>query len=219
MKLFLNGGGSGQTTASALKKFAQEIDGSKKILYIPLAMEENKYDSCYEWIQEELKNINIQGIDMLRSKDDLENKDLSPYTAIFIGGGNTYKLLKDLKESKIFINILNYLSNDGIVWGGSAGAIIFGESIETCKYSDENKVELTDLKGFNLVNGYSILCHYTNQSDEQTDINTEYLLELSSENKIMALPEETTLYINNNKIVSIDNKPIYVFENNEIKRK
>lgn len=46
MKLFLCGGESGEQIKYALNNYASPIDKSKPILYIPLAMEKEKYDSC-----------------------------------------------------------------------------------------------------------------------------------------------------------------------------
>lgn len=43
------------------------------------------------------------------------------------------------------------------------------------------------------------------------------MLELSKREKIIALPEEDTIYINNNNIEVIGNKPYYIFENGHIK--
>jgi len=50
---------------------------------------------------------------------------MTDYSFLFIGGGNTFKLLYDLKSSGAFVNIQGYLNNGGVVFGGSAGAIIF----------------------------------------------------------------------------------------------
>lgn len=51
MKLFLCGGGSGSQLEIAYKKIAKVMQKDKPILYIPLAMDENKYDSCYNWFK------------------------------------------------------------------------------------------------------------------------------------------------------------------------
>lgn len=148
MKLFLCGGGDGEQTKLANQKLNNVIDHSKPILYVPLAMESNNYDGCFEWIQEELKDVKVPGIVMIRSREELAGKDLENYSAIFIGGGNTYKLLNDLKVSGSFEKIRSYMENDGIVFGGSAGAIIFGENIDSCACMDQNEIGLMDTKGF-----------------------------------------------------------------------
>lgn len=212
MKLFLCGGGSGEQTKSAVKKLNEIVDHNKPILYIPLAMKSSKYDSCYEWITGELKSVDVPSIEMVRSTSELISKNLDDYAAIFIGGGNTYKLLNDLKVSGAFERLKKYIENDGIVFGGSAGAIIFGECIDTCKYSDKNEVNLHDQMGFNVFNFISLLCHFTNGSLEDTEINRKYLLELSKEEKIIALPEEDTIYYEDGYFEVIGDRPYYMFE-------
>ncbi|MDE7281861.1 MAG: Type 1 glutamine amidotransferase-like domain-containing protein, partial [Ruminiclostridium sp.] len=93
MKVFLCGGGSGDQTVEAYKKINEVTDHSKPCLYIPLAMEQEKYADCYEWIRGELKKIHIPYIEMVKSADELAAKDLNDFGLIFIGGGNTFKLL------------------------------------------------------------------------------------------------------------------------------
>lgn len=212
MRIFLCGGGCGEQTIDANKKLNSIIDHSKPILYIPLAMKSERYSSCYEWIKGELKDVDVPNIDMAVLGDDLFNKNLENYSALFIGGGNTFKLLKDLKDSGSFEKIKVFIENDGIVFGGSAGAIILGQCIDTCKYADKNEVDLKDLMGFDVVSYFSFLCHFTNQDKEKTELNKNYLLELSKEEKIIALPEEDTIYYENGKFEIIGNRPFYIFE-------
>ncbi len=57
MKVFLCGGGADVQTVEANKRLNEVIDHSKPCLYIPLAMEADMYDSCYEWIQGELVTV------------------------------------------------------------------------------------------------------------------------------------------------------------------
>lgn len=212
MRIFLCGGGCGQQTVDANKKLNEVIDHNKPILYIPLAMPSESYPSCYEWIKDELKEIDVPNIDMVVSGTDLFNKNLENYSALFIGGGNTFKLLKDLKDSGSFEKIKVFIDNNGIVFGGSAGAIILGQCIDTCKYADENEVDLKDLMGFDVVSHFSFLCHFTNQDKEKSELNKNYLLELSKKEKIIALPEEDTIYYDNGKFEIIGNSPFYIFE-------
>ena len=217
MKLFLCGGGSGTNAIEATKKFGKLIDKNKPLLYVPLAMQKERYDSCLEWITKEMNSINVVNIEMVRSGEELASKDYNKYCGIFIGGGNTYKLLNDIKNSGAFNKILKYLQNDGIVFGGSAGAIIFGNDINTCLYEDDNdSVGLKDTSGFNLFNDISLLCHF-NKNEEQTRKNLEYLNFFSKNKKILYLPEEDTILIDNNHIELIGNKKICCLENGEIR--
>lgn len=216
MKVFLNGGGADIQAKDAYKKLNQIIDHSKPCLYIPLAMNQEKYDSCYEWVTGELKSIGVPNIDMVRSAEELSAKNLNDYSFLFIGGGNTFKLLYDLKSCGTYEKISEYINNNGIVFGGSAGAIIFGKDLEACKLADVNDVNLQDINGFDILNGVSILCHFTNGTPEKDEESKQYLLELSQHRTSVALPEEVTLFVSDNCIEVIGNSPYYLFENGQM---
>ena len=50
--LILNGGGAGPVVQNTRKVFNDNIDSSKKILYIPLAwVEDLTYNSCLEFME------------------------------------------------------------------------------------------------------------------------------------------------------------------------
>lgn len=209
MKLFLCGGGCGSQITLANNKFAKLLDRSKPILYIPLAMEERKYNGCKEWFSEEIKNFGGNRFEMVRSSKELSEKDFNNYSALFIGGGNTFKLLSEIKQNGNYEKIINYLNNDGVIFGGSAGAIIFGEDINSCLIDDGNKVGLENTKGFNFLKDYSLLCHLKNKNFNK---NLEHLSEYSKNRKMIYLAEESVIYINNNKISLIGDNKYVVFK-------
>lgn len=224
MQLILCGGGSREQNKLANQKLNEIIDHTKPILYIPLAMDENyhSYDSCYEWIREELVNVDISSIEMVRTFDELAFKNLYHYAALFIGGGNTYKLLLGLKQSGAFNNIKNYINNNGIVIGGSAGAVIFGYDINIISSMDSNDVKLDDTKGFDALSGISIFPHYTNKKSKLTleeneaRLNkfTNSILAFSqSIGQVIAIPEEDAIYLNEDKIEILGTLPYYIFTN------
>ena len=218
MKLLLCGGGSGKKTILANKKFNEIIDNNKKLLYIPLAMDKERYPSCIEWLKNEMKDVSVKDIEMITDAKQICECNLEDYCAVFIGGGNTFKLLKELKESGAFGLLENYVKNDGIVYGCSAGAIIFGKNIECCLYMDPNDVKLKDTKGFDFLDGLSFTAHYTNKNEEKTKLATDYLLQYStSREAVYALPEEDTVYIDGEKKEVIGTKDYYIFENGEKK--
>lgn len=218
MKLLLCGGGSGEKTTLANAKFNEIIDHSKKLLYIPLAMDKERYPSCIEWLQNEMKDVSLQDIEMITNAKQICEKNLKDYCAIFIGGGNTFKLLKKLKESGAFKILTEYMKNDGIIYGCSAGAIIFGKNIESCLYMDSNDVKLEDTTGFDILNGLSLTAHYTNKSEEKTKLATDYLVKYSKNKEaVYALPEEDTIYIDGKKMSFIGTKNYYIFENGKRK--
>lgn len=216
MKVFLCGGGADVQTIEANKRLNEVIDHSKPCLYIPLAMEEDMYDSCYEWIQGELNDVDIPGIHMVRSAGELAEKDFTAYSFLFIGGGNTFKLLRDIKVSGAFEKIRKYLEQGGVAFGGSAGAIIFGRDLEACVLDDSNDVNLADIDGYDVLDGISVLCHFGNRTVEKDEASRRFLLDLSMRRKAVALPEEVTLFVNDDKVEVIGERPFYLFEDGKM---
>ena len=212
MKLILNGGGDGKAVESARQLLNRVIDHRKKILYIPLAWPDPTCRGCLEFMTGELADVEKAGIEMIRSTEELMSRNFPDYAALYIGGGNTYKLLRDLKESGAFGKIRKYLTEeDGIVYGGSAGAIIFGKDLDSCNTDDENEVGLIDHTGFNMIGGYSLLCHYTSRNRERTELSRKYLLELSKTKPVYAIPEEDTIYVEDGRMEFIGDRPYYEF--------
>lgn len=230
MKLFLNGGGCGNQTLLAYREINKIINHNKPVLYIPLAMDEedHPYDSCYEWIKEEISTIHISKIEMVRSFEELVEKNLDDYSLIYIGGGNTYKLLNGIKKTKTYDKLKKYLLNDGIIYGSSAGSVIFGKSIDIIGIMDKNEINLTDTKGFNCLNNVSIFVHYTNyksrlskeENKNLTEKYTNFITKYTSSNeKVIAIPEEDTIFFDGKNIKVIGELPYYIFENGKKEKK
>lgn len=221
MHLILNGGGCGKQVKESYQLFANLVKGGK-IVYIPLAWNHGSYEGCLDFLSNELKAYGIVDIDLITDAKQITKQKLSEVKGVFIGGGNTYKLLKMLKDSSAFEAIQLYLEKeDSVIMGGSAGALIFGKSIDTCKddglkinsICDINEVNLVDTTGFNALNEYSLLVHYQKLKSQipQTQLRIKRLLEEGY--KLICLPEETSLYVHDNKFEFIGTKPAKMFGN------
>lgn len=212
MKVFICGGGADEQTAKVNKLYADIIDTNRPVLYIPIAMENQMFDGCFSWIKDELAPYGIDKIEMLTDVYDFPDA-LSKYSSIYIGGGNTYRLLTLLKQSRAFEKTKKYIAEDGIIMGGSAGAIIFGRDIRCTDYADENITGLSDTCGFNILNGYDICCHYTNRDKDRNAYEYNVILDYSQKgNKVLALPEETHLLVEDDKFTVIGNKDCTLFD-------
>ncbi len=213
MKVILCGGGWAEKTVVPNKVFESLIDETKPILYIPLARNrgEDNYDSCKIWLTSELKDIKHGEIVMLRFASEIADKNVSDFAGVFIGGGNTYKLLKELKETVAFDWLKKYLQTDGVIYGCSAGACLCGHDIDSCLYMDPNDVKLKDVAGLDVALGFSVAAHYTNGDKDETELATKYLTEYSKKTPVLALPEEDSLYINDDLVKVIGSRPYYMF--------
>lgn len=221
MRIFANGGGSGEKTIDIYKKIDSIIDHNKPVLYVPLAMNpvEHPYNECLEWVTNELSIINVPNIILASSFEELASFNYKDYAFIFIGGGNTYSLLKGLKDSGAFAKLKEYILDDGIVFGGSAGAVIMGKDV-SCSM-DNNDVGLIDTQGLDLLNGYSVFPHYTNlksklsleENEARLKMFTNKIEEYTKQgNKMLAIPEEDTICVDGSIIDIVGYKPYYEFE-------
>lgn len=210
-KIFISGGGSEKDSYLLDKEFVDEIVAMRKgsVLYIPLAMEEDRYASCYDWIINSLMDITEEFID-IEMWTNLDNKtldDLKKFSAIYIGGGNTFKLLQHIYNSNFSDVLMEYINEGGIVYGGSAGAIILGKNINTVP--EENDADYKHEKGLSIIGEYSIICHY----QENLDANIGQYLVLYN-NPVIALSEKTGLVISGKKARVAGSAPAVIFDIN-----
>ncbi len=129
--------------------------------------------------------------------------------AVYIGGGNTFYLLKVLKETNFWTFLKRCIDKNIPIYGGSAGSIIFGFSIATSY--DVNNVNLKDFKGIDILYGTSIFCHYKQEKD---DVIKQKIL-LHTLKKVIALPETTGIYANNGKLTIMGKDPAWLFFGNK----
>ncbi|MAG02325.1 peptidase [Candidatus Pacearchaeota archaeon] len=210
-RLFLSGGGDEKQTYKIDEEF---LRGVEKILYIPIAWKDGDYESCKRWFSNAMgmhKKVHITTLTELSNAPSLED-----YDAVYVGGGNTFKLLDEMKRFNFDDKLHKYFLNGGTVYGGSAGAIIWGNDINIalyCEDADENKVNLKDTKGINVVSNCDVQCHFfDNQEKEHLDYVDE------NNRNVVALPEESALLISKDGSKVIGDKPVTLFTRGKIKK-
>ena len=83
----------------------------------------------------------------------------------------------------------------------------------TYLYEDDNSIiGLKDTSSFDVLSGYSLLCHY-NDNIIKTENNINYLKKYSIGRRVIYLPEEDTIFIDSNDIELIGDKEYIVFNN------
>ncbi|MBE7074219.1 MAG: hypothetical protein E7379_03925 [Clostridiales bacterium] len=214
MKFILSGGGLGEKTNSAYQLFANELK-AQPVLFIPIADEYCKYEEDLTWFKKEVKSFNITNIKMITSAEELSPALLNSIGGIYFQGGNAFLLLHLLKSCQAFEILKNFINQeDKIIMGGSAGADIFAKDISVAEKddlniiaSDENIVNLQDTKGFNVIDNFSLFVHYK-VKERQYDVTEQKVQRLLNQgHKLICLPEETSIFIDNNKIKVLGTKP------------
>ncbi len=209
MKIILSGGGSGEQTTELDSLFASLLDKSKPLLYIPIAIDNIKhpYPECLKWLKSTFDNLGVTKYELWAEQDLSKSKEVPPekFSGIYIGGGNTFYLIHQLKKSGFWNFLMNAIELDIPVYGGSAGAIILSKSLTTAKYYDKDWNGLKNLKAANLVNGYDIICHYKEERRDK-------LNEILSHEKLKAvlLTERSGLYNDGKKVILVGKDPSIV---------
>lgn len=212
-KIILSGGGDAEQSYM-VDEFLTTLLPNKTFLFLPQAVSPElwSFKESWDWINipsafhelkitmcEDIKNINL--------------KYLLEFDAIYLMGGNTYKLLKTIQESSLNTLLLDYLNHGKVLLGLSAGAIVMGNNISTAAIGpekDENNVGLNNLNSLNFLNGNIVATHYVKEMDEE-------LFEISSryKSKIICIPETSGVFIENDSCYVIGHDPIVLIESSE----
>lgn len=205
--IYLSGGGNEKQSFSLDKFFFDTFPKNGSFLYVPVALRGDRlYLKTQFWMKNILKIHNRSDI-QFETADDLSKykfEDLKNFDALYISGGNTWNLMQELRKSGFSQEFITYIKNGGVVYGGSAGAIVLGKNIDT--HDDENKINLKGSSGLNLLNEYSVACHYTNKQAGRFHHWT-----ISHNSPIICLPEETGVVLVNNSVLCVGTQSCIIY--------
>ena len=150
--------GTREEILSVLPKPADKV----RVAHIITASKVEENTSYVDKDRELMKEagFNVEDIDIEGKNKKQLMKLLEIMDIIYVQGGNTFYLLKQMRKSG-FDKIIKKLLRKGIVYiGVSAGSIVAGQTIETASWkTDKDKFGLLNLKGLNLVKS-NIFAHY-----------------------------------------------------------
>ena len=157
--VYLGGGGSAADEAALWRAM---LAGKSRIVYWPCALTPERAHAAGEWLTGALRDLDVHvGVetwtDLSRhTPDQLASADL-----LFVGGGNTFRLLGHVREHGFVDAVRDFVAGGGDYYGGSAGALLACTDVEIALRLDENKVGLTDLSALGLVGRVDVLPHFT----------------------------------------------------------
>ena len=169
LRIIAAGGGSAEDERPLLELFADWTGSKAKVLFLPIAQAGmgRPLDGCLAWGKAALEPVGINDITMWTDLSSENHSSLTDFASIFISGGNTFFLLDQLRKSGFDAALTQFAAQGGVIYGGSAGAILLGRDILTCAHLDENRVGLDDTRGLNLVSGFCVWCHYQPEDDKR----------------------------------------------------
>lgn len=171
MKLVLTSNGiSSEKVEKEVVKLCEgrEKLDQKKVLVIRSSRKDP--DEYAKQILEELKDAGFpeDNIDFANPFREEATDKMEDYDVYFSAGGNTFTILKSMKEKGYDELIKKIILEDEVYIGASAGTIILQKDIEIAgvgKDSDDNYIGLEDLSGLGIVD-FEIFPHYEKENEE-----------------------------------------------------
>lgn len=207
MKLILSGGGNERDALAHHQRFAAWLKLPAPLLYLP--GDAFPAQDSYQWLSSVLKPFGIESIEMWASPQQYDTSRLHTYAGIYIGGGNTFRTLRDLKASELDKWLAAAAKQGTPIFGGSAGAIVLGAHIGTCAHMDHNDTQLPALTGLDLVAGFAIWCHYEPAND--TLIHT-FVRRHSI--PVLAISERSSIEVLDRKVLASQSEGAFKFDSN-----
>ena len=166
---------------------------TQSVLFVPYAAVDFSYKAYTEKVNAALADFSISVINL----DEAENKSdaIANASAIFVGGGNTFHLLKTLHDLNLDLAIQKAVDKGTYYVGWSAGSNIATPSI--CTTNDMPIVQPSSFNGLGLVD-FQINPHYTervieNHGGESRRKRLEEYLVANNTQRVVCMPEGTYL--------------------------
>ena len=188
----LHGSGFLDHAESEIRDFLGQL---RRVLFVPFALHDQ--DGYAARVRDRLGLLGYD-VESIHQASD-KQKSVSDAEAIFIGGGNTFRLLKSLYEFGV-LDLIRKRTNEGMLYmGSSAGSNVAGPTIRTT--NDMPIVEPPSFDALGLVS-FQINPHYLDpdpNSKHMGETREERILQFLEENEtpVVGLREGAMLRIEN----------------------
>lgn len=157
-------------------------------------------------IEEHFSDKKIKSIELISDP----KTDLNQFDAIMIEGGNTFKLIRSIRDTHFYTSIKNFSKTGKCIYADSAGAIILGSDVHTAFLGDdgdEDNMSLQDYRGLDLLDSWCVHAHATSDDLEQLQ---DLLYQVGS--PIFALAEETGIHLNRKEVTVFGEEPLWIVD-------
>lgn len=134
--------------------------GVHKVVYWPFALPDEQVTSAPVWLRNSLAGLGIQAdVDAWLTLEGRTAAELESADLLFVGGGVTSKLLEHICEHGFQKRVAAFVEQGGRYYGGSAGALIAGESIMIAALADNDLRAAASPAALSLFSGVTVLPH------------------------------------------------------------
>jgi dipeptidase E len=189
-----------------------------KALFIPYAAVTFSYDSYGEKVRERFREIG-HDIDLIHHFND-PVRAVSEASALVVGGGNTWKLIKIIRDNKLIEPVRKKVLGGIPYVGWSAGANVACPTIMTT--NDMPVTEPDSFRSFGFI-PFQINPHYLDSNPvchagETREQRIEEYIEINPDIYVVGLREGTMLIVENKKINLYGQRKARIFKKGNLPR-
>ena len=182
------------------------LEGRRTVAFVPFAQQ--NHGAYTERVRERLAAMNVE-VTQVRSRADVDNAE-----AIFIGGGNTFRLLKALYDGGYLAAIRHRVRIEGAPYIGSSA----GTNVATVSIRTTNDMPIVYPPSFDALGfvPFQINPHYldpdpnsTHKGETREDRIREFLEE--NETPVVGLREGSMLRVDDDSVTLVGDKPARIF--------
>lgn len=193
------------------------LKGIKRILFVPYALRDRNAYTTTAYNRFKKMGIELESIHKAKNPQEAIERT----SAIFIGGGNTFRLLNEMYKTKIIEAVKNKVKKGMPYIGTSAGANVACPTIKTT--NDMPIVYPPNFDALNLV-PFQINPHYievNTNSKHMGETREQRIKEFHEENleTVVGLKEGSWLRIENNNILLSGEAKIFIKGKNPVEYK
>ena len=215
MKLLLisNSTNPGEQYLGYSKQMIGEFLGKKhiKALFIPYAAVTFSYDDYELKVRERFREVGHDVISIHHFSDPAEA--VRKAQAIVVGGGNTWMLLKLIRDNKLVGPVREKVLSGTPYIGWSAGSNVACPTIRTT--NDMPVIRPSSFGAFNLIpfqiNPHYLDAHPSGHGGETRQQRIEEFLVVNQEVPVVGLREASLLWVENETIKLMGSKPLRLF--------
>lgn len=190
-------------------------DKPVKALFIPYAAVTFSYDEYEEKVKSRLEEIGHSIIGIHHYEDP--RQAVLEAEAIIIGGGNTWKLVRTMRDNGLIDLIADRVKAGVPYIGWSAGSNVACPTLRTT-----NDMPIIDPRGFDVINliPFQINPHYlddhpSNHGGETREMRIQEFIAENNDVYVVGLREGTMLWIENNSMQMIGKKSARIFRHGQ----
>jgi len=211
--LISNSTNPGEPYLNYPKHNIREFLGPKpvKVLFIPYAAVTFSYDLYEEKVSERFREIGHNIVSIHHSKDPV--KAIKEAEAIAVGGGNTWKLLKELRDNRLTGPVKEKVIGGTPYIGWSAGSNVACPTIMTT--NDMPVIQPDSFSAFGLI-PFQINPHYldanpSGHAGETREQRIAEYIEMNPDVHVVGLREGTILIVKNRSVRLIGPRNARIF--------